>query len=288
MAAVVAAPGFGSGDMAANVDAARRYVARAVEEGADLVCFPETFPGAWRSPITSTPIEDLQRMAAEAAVHVIGGFAEPIGGSDRRCYNTVALIDPEGNEVGRYRRTLPRQAPWIYEGSAYWDFDWVPADQVPTFETALGTIGMLVCSEIYSPELPRILALKGAEIIVMPAGLAGPQRHPGGFGGALYATWRTLAWARAIENLAYTVVCSNVPSEQSRGVALVCSPEEVVMEEEAVGVHVVDLDLERVRWLRSQQDGIVAGPSPWRTKPGVLRDWRRTEIFAANPVIVDG
>lgn len=121
----------------------------------------------------------------------------------------------------------------------------------------------------------------------MPAGLTGPQRHPGGFGGALYPTWRTLAWARAIENLAHTVVCSNVPPPGTRGVALVCSPEEILMEEESVGVHVVDLDLERVRWLRQQQDRIVDGPSPWRTKPGVLRDWRRSEVFQANAGVLD-
>lgn len=288
VAAVVAKPVFGPAEREANIGAARGYVADAAARGAALVCLPETFPGAWRAPVTWTPEAELGAMARDAGVYLVGGFAEPAAGDSRRCYNTLALFGPDGAEIGRYRRTLPRHAPWIYRGGRYWDFDWVPAEDLPVFDTDLGVIGLLVCSEVYSPELARILALKGAEIILMPAGLAGPQRHTSEYSGdALLATWRTLAWARAIENLAYTVICSNVPDQESLGLALVCAPEDIVLEEHAAGVHTADLDLGRVRWLREQQDRVIEGPALWRAKPGVLRDWRRKEIFAANPVLFD-
>lgn len=278
---------FGDGSYEANIKQAEQYVASASARGARLVCLPETYPGQWRQPITSTPIRELSEMAREHGVYLVGGFAEPVDGTGAdgsRCYNTLVLLAPDGSEVGRYRRTLPVQAPWIYRGGDYWDFDWVPADELPVFDTDLGRIGLLVCSEIYSPELPRILALNGAEIILLPAGLTGPQRHAGGYGGALYQTWRTLAWARAIENLAITALCSNIPTPGDKAVSMVCAPEEILLEEHDEGVHVAEIDLERIRWLREQQDRNVRGESPWRTKPGVLRDWRRADLLAANPV----
>ncbi|MBF8184583.1 carbon-nitrogen hydrolase family protein [Nonomuraea sp. K274] len=269
---------FGPDSYAANLRSAEQYVADASARGAQLVCLPETYPGEWRRPITRTPEKELSALARAHRVHLVGGFAEPVGGDTSRCYNTLVLMGPDGSELGRYRRTVPVHAPWIYVGGAYWDFDWVPGDDLPVFETELGRIGMLVCSEVYSPELPRQLALGGAELILMPAGLTGPQRHAGGHGGALFETWRTLAWARAIENLAVTAICANIPDAGDKGVSMICTPEQVALEEYGEGVHVATVDLDRVRWLRREQDRIVAGPSPWRTKPGVLRDWRRTDL----------
>ena len=60
---------------------------------------------------------------------------------------------------------------------------------------------MLVCSELYSPELSRVLMLQGADIIAYPAGGAINELLPG---------WRTLVYARAIENLLFTVACQNL------------------------------------------------------------------------------
>jgi predicted amidohydrolase len=131
-----------------------------------------------------------------------------------------------------------------------------------------------MCSEIYSPELARILALQGAELILMPAGLTSNSS-------SLVDTWRTLVWARAIENLAYTAVCSNVVKEGQGGFSMLCSPEEIVLESGAEGVQVATVDLARVRWLRREQDRLVPEPKPWRTKPGSLRDWRRPDLFDA-------
>lgn len=279
---------FGTGSYERNLEGAAGYVRAAAQQGAQLVCLPETYPGEWREPVTRTPVTALQRMAAENAVYLVGGFAEPVDGDTSRCYNTLALIAPDGTEVGRYRRTVPSHAPWLYRGGAYWDFDWVPADDLPVFQTDIGTVGLLVCSEIYAPEQARILALKGAELILLPAGLTGPVRDPAGYGGALYQTWRTLAWARAIENLAYTALCSNVARDGGQGIAMVCSPEDIVLEQNGEGVHVADVDLERVRWLRAEQDRTVPGESPWRTKPGVLRDWRRKEVLVNNPILLEG
>jgi predicted amidohydrolase len=267
---------FGPDAREQNLAGALRHATEAARQGAQLVCFPESYPGPWRMPITWSPLPELRAIAREVGVHLVAGFAEPLDAAGRRCHNALALIGPDGRDIGIYRRTTPDHAPWIYQGGTYWDFDWVPADALPVFDTDLGRIGLLMCSEVYAPELARVLAVKGAELIVMPAGLMGTKS-------ALVDTWRTLTWARAIENLAYTAICNNIVTEGEQGLAMVCSPEEIVLESRLEGVHVATVDLDRVRWLRDQQDRLVGEPKPWRTKPGNLRDWRRQAVFDANP-----
>ena len=91
-----------------------------------------------------------------------------------------------------------------------------------------------MCSEVYVPEVARALALQGAELIFIPAG---DDKH------RLWETWRTLIWARAIENLAVVATTQNVYGEE-RGLAMVATPEEIVLEETAPGAYYVDVDLD--------------------------------------------
>jgi predicted amidohydrolase len=260
-----------------NLKTAARYAEEAAANGAQILCFPESFPGAWRMPVTWTPVAELCALAEKNNLHVIGSFAEPLDEDGRRCYQSVSLIGPTGKELGRYRRTIPALNPWIYRGGPLWDFDWVQGVQLPVIATDVGNVGLLVCSEVYAPELSRILALKGADIVFMPNGFVPARR-------GLFDTWRTLMWARAIENLFYTVTSSNLPGPSEEGLAMVCSPEDIVLETHGEGLHYAVLDLNRLAWLREQTDERGSEP-PWRTKPGALRDWRRQAIFDANPVL---
>jgi predicted amidohydrolase len=286
---------FGAGARERNLEQVDAYVAEAARQGADLVTLPETYPGEWAAPVTWTPENELNEIAERHGVFLVGGFAEPLDSDGMRCYNTLTLHSPDGVEIGRYRRTTPSHTPWIYKGGRYWDFDWVNATDLPVFETDLGKIGIVMCSEVYATECSRALALKGADIALLPAGLVGPHT-------SLYATWRTLVWARAIENLMFTAVCSNIPvpddaeldESQQGGIAMICSPEEILVEENAEGVFTAALDMERMRLLRSDHDrlgkldDVVYGDLPWRTKPGTLRDWRRDAVLKANPVLLQG
>lgn len=264
----------------------------AASAGADLVVFPESFPGDWRAPVTWTPEVELSTIAKELGIHVIGGFTEPLDAEGVRCFNTLALFGPDGREVGRYRRTTPAHDPWIYKDGPYWDFQWVKSDELPVFQTDIGRLGLLMCNEVFAPELARALAIQGADLVLLPAGLAGP--HVSSF-----EAWRTLIWARAIENLVYTSVSSNVPvveglDEEGRGeraMVMICSPEGMLLEDDRPGVHTADLDLTRLRTLREEQHRRKRPDEPrlpWATVPGNLRDWRRDAVLQANPVLLTG
>jgi predicted amidohydrolase len=282
---------FGPGARQLNLESAEKYVAAAAADGGQLVVFPESFPGEWAAPVTWTPEAELAAMARRYGVYVIGGFAEPTDSAGQRCWNTLALYGPDGAEVGKYRRTTPTGAPWIYKGGRFWDFDWVNAVELPVFQTDLGRIGIVMCSEVYATECSRAMALQGADLTVLPAGLPGPRS-------SLYQTWRTLVWARAIENLMYTAVCGNTlhpdadpDGIKGPGLTMICSPEEILLDTADDGVHTADLDLDRLQFLRDSRDRLPAPDEkdvPWGVKPGNLRDWRRDAVLQANPVLLTG
>jgi predicted amidohydrolase len=252
-----------------NIEMAREYVTEAAKQGAQIICFPETYPGPWKAPLSYSPVKPLEEMASEYGVYIVAGANWPVPGKSDRGYCSEVLIGPKGL-IGRYNRTIPK-GPWIYKGGRFWDFDYQEADELPIFDTPFGKVGILLCSEVYSPELSRILALKGAEIIFLPAGVCKYELHE---------TWRNLLWSRSIENLAYTVTCQNIFGAE-HGLAMICSPEEIVLESLKPGVFIAECDLDRTRWLRAERD-LYGPPMPWKTKPGVLRDWRRSEVFRKN------
>jgi predicted amidohydrolase len=176
---------------------------------------------------------------------------------------------PDGRAPARYRRTHPN-GPWIYTGGPWWEFQYVAGDEFPVFDTRHGKVGLAMCSEVYMPEVSRALALRGAELIFMPAGT--DKRR-------LWATWRTLIWARAIENLAIVVTTQNLLAHSERGLAMVAAPEEILFESTVAGLTVVDVSLDRVRAMRAGRDAVGAS-SDFGAKQGVLGpQWQRPELY---------
>jgi predicted amidohydrolase len=255
------------GEDEANVADAVRMIARAAADGAHFVCFPETYPGPWRMPATFDPTPALVEAAAKHGLHVVFGTLEPIDAQS--AYNLICMAYPDGRAPARYRRTHPN-GPWIYTGGTAWEFQYVPGDEFPVFDTVHGKVGLAMCSEVYMPEVTRALALRGAELIFMPAGKDKKS---------LWATWRTLIWARAIENLAIVVTTQNLFTDADRGLAMVATPEQIVFESMTAGFTVVDISLERVRYLRATRDRIGSSDN-CAVKQGLLGpQWQRPELY---------
>jgi len=250
-----------------NVADAVRTIARAAEEGADFVCFPETYPGPWRMPAKFDPTQAMADAAKKHKIHVVYGTLEPISHNEQTAYNLINMAYPDGHTV-KYRRTHPN-GPWIYTGGEWWEFQYVAGNEFGVFDTEHGKVGLAMCSEVYMPEVARALSLRGAEIIFMPAGT--DKRK-------LWATWRHLIWARAIENLAVVVTTQNMFNHQERGLAMVAAPEEVMCESTAAGMFVVDVSLDRLREMRNSKDE-VGSARDFSAKQGVLGEqWQRPDL----------
>ena len=251
-----------------NIPDAVAAIGRAAAEGAQFVVFPETYPGPWRMPAMFDPSAAIAEAAAKHKVHVVYGTIEPISHNEQTAYNLICMAYPDGRAPVRYRRTHPN-GPWIYTGGTAWEFQYVAGDDFPVFDTTHGRVGLAMCSEVYMPEVSRALALRGAEMIFMPAGKDK---------GKLWATWRTLIWARAIENLAIVVTTQNLFHHGERGLAMVASPEEILFESTVAGMTVVDVSLERVRAMRAARDE-VGSSAEFGAKQGVLGpQWQRPEM----------
>ncbi len=192
-------------DVQANIDKGLGWLERAVTEyEAELVVFPETVTTGYETGLSAEALWDLVDEAPGRITRDVQSAAKSLGvyvvwGSYRRgpqrgeVYNSAILIGPDGDIVGTYDKTHP--APWERREGGGWATAGTRAD---VFETALGNIGMIICYDGDFPELSRLLAVRGADIIVRASAL---QRS--------YDIWYITNSARAYDNHVY-VVASNL------------------------------------------------------------------------------
>ena len=254
-------------DRRKNLEKALLYMENAKAQGVQIICFPEGYPGPWTPPLDYDPIPLLSQGAKENEMFVAAGLIGTVPETKDRYYVKEVFISPKGEVVGEYRRTTPR-GPWIYKGGPLWDFDYQEAGELPVFDTPWCKVGLAICSEVYVPEISRILALKGAELIFLPAGV---PKEP------MWLTWKTLIFARAIENLCFTATTENLFSYSDLGLAMICSPERVLAESKQEGVLVADCDLDHLRMLRGTEDSKTF-PGVKHCKPGIFKQWFRLEF----------
>ena len=107
----------------------------------------------------------LHAAAAELGIHLLYGAYER--GPERGVvYNSAVLVGPDGSTLGVYRKTHPFCTETRSRGG------WVtPGDDVCVVQTELGRIGLIICFDGDFPELSRINALEGAEVICRPSAL---------------------------------------------------------------------------------------------------------------------
>lgn len=246
-----------------NVDHAVELIGRASAEGADLVCFPEFSPGPVRAHdefYDAAPA--LAAAALSAEVNVVWSRTEKcVDGLNRLA---VYVVDRTGATVLRYERTHPATIPWTEEGEGELVS---PGDSFGVFEVDGLTFGIVVCSELWTPEVARIVALRGAEVLLSPAG--------GGFT-SLTRNWQIIAQARAIENLCYLGLTNNLWGDE-QGAAMITGPEHPLAVAGRSEILIAHLDLERLRWLRSEDDSMVE-PKKFDSIPGLLRA-RRPALY---------
>jgi deaminated glutathione amidase len=152
------------------------------------------------SPVPGPVTEPLQEAARRLGVHVVVGTYER-GGERGVVHNAAVHLDRRGEVAGVYRKTHPFCTEMRSRGG------WVtPGDEVCVVETDLGRIGMIICFDGDYPELSRITAVRGAEVIVRPSALLRSAD-----------IWELTNRARAYDNHVY-VVGANATGSDPAGV----------------------------------------------------------------------
>jgi len=258
------------------------YMEEAAKQGAQLICFPEGYPGPYTGPmdscnkLESPPIQMVRKKACELGVYVVAGCLEE---EENGCFKlSEKLIDPKGEVLGNYYRMQPNHPifnKYLMGGKT----DIVPGEDFVIVDTPLGKIGLLICSELFVPELSRIVMLRGADIIVAGGGGAHSTIRT-----RLTDTWRCVARSRAAENIVYVVMNQNMFREKGRGRACIAGPEEMLGERDDVGIIIADADLDRLEYLRTHfYDEVILSPftneeEVYKSRPGQNHD-RRPEKY---------
>jgi nitrilase len=243
-----------------NVDAARALLAEAAAQGAELAVLPEYFclmghkdsdKLAVREAFGSGPIQSFLRDAArEFRMHVVGGTLPLAASDDSHVRNTSLAFSPEGELVARYDkihlfrfdngRERYDESRVIEAGREGAGFD------LHSRDGRTWRIGMSVCYDLRFPELYRALA---ADVLLVPSAFTYTTGQ---------AHWETLLRARAIENLAYVAAPAqggvHENGRRTWGHTMVVDPWGAVIasRDEGAGVVIAELDLGRLRQVRTQ------------------------------------
>jgi len=186
-----------------NLGRVREALTDAARQGAGLAVFPEgtqvRFSADLRAaaePVDGPFCKGLSEAALASGVAVVAGVFEPA--PDGRVYNTAVAFDAEGRLAAAYRKIHLFDALGNSESALV-----APGSEPVVADLAGLRVGFLTCYDVRFPELARTLAVRGADLIVIPAAWAAglfKEEH-----------WVTLVRARAIENTLWIAAAGQVP-----------------------------------------------------------------------------
>ena len=178
-----------TGSASGNIDRFIAAAEKAVPGKVDLILFPEATSAVdtglsyaeVADTIPGSITDQYGELARRKNCYIVAGIDEREGAA---VYNSAVLIDRKGRVAGKYRKVyIPREE--IEVGIT-------PGKDYPVFDTDFGRIGVMICWDVQYPEPARALALRGAEIILLP----------------IWDGNETLIQARAIENQVFLVASS--------------------------------------------------------------------------------
>jgi predicted amidohydrolase len=237
-------------DKATNLEVAARLVREAAAAGAELVVLPEKWNAigppdvlhAAGEPLDGgESVEAMSGWARDLGIVLVGGsITERREGRDKLS-NTSIVFDRDGSPVAVYRKIHLFDVD--VGGHVYRESDAEePGEELVVAEAEGWKVGLSVCYDVRFPELYRILALEGAELVTVPANFT------------LYTGkdhWHLLLRARAVENQLYVAAAAQFgepwPGKPSYGRSLIADPWGIVLAEAPDVETVIVAEVDRAR-----------------------------------------
>ncbi len=245
-----------TGDKKRNIQRAAEMVREAADRGARMVILPEMFNCPYQTKLFPAYAEEfksgetiamLRETAMEKQIYLVGGSIPEREGE--AVYNSSFTFGPRGNLLGRYRKMhlfdvdLPG-GPRVKESSTIGY-----GEKLAVFDTGMCRVGVVICFDVRFPELIRLLALDGVQLVVVPAAFnttSGP------------AHWEMTMRARAVDNQVYLAAASPARDPEAGyviyGHSMIVEPWGEIMAEAGEGEEIIiaEIDLERVEKVRRQ------------------------------------
>jgi predicted amidohydrolase len=234
-----------------NLADADRLTRAAAADGAELVVLPERLDirgsaadyAARAEPLEGRPVTWARDTARELGIDIVAGSIAERREGHERVANTSVHVGPDGELKAVYRKIHMfdvEVAGVTYRESEHSE----PADEIVLSETAQGLrLGLTICYDLRFPELYRILALRGARIVTIPAAFTRVTGE---------AHWEILLRARAIENQVFVIAPGQGrlpgPDRDSYGNSMIVDPwGEVLARAGGEGASFVAADLDLAR-----------------------------------------
>lgn len=239
-----------------NLEELERNLKRIKDENIDLVTLGEMFNCPCQTPCFPVYAEmeqgeTWQRLSALAKKYKIYLSAGSVPEKDKEghVYNTAYVFERQGNQIAKHRKVHLFDIA-VKDGQCYQESATLTAgDQITVFDTEFGKMGICICFDCRFPEIVRLMTLRGARMILVPAAFnmtTGP------------AHWELMFRGRAVDNQCYMIGTSDARDEQagyiSWGHSLVVSPwgDVVTQMDEKPGIQITEIDLDRVDAIREQ------------------------------------
>ena len=258
------------------IEKADEYIKTASKNGVDLLLLPELFEGLYFCQIEnydffskaeevkdSKTLKHFQEMAKEYKIVLPISFFEKSG----NCYfNSLVMIDKDGTIVDLYRKSH------IPTGECYEEkFYFTPGDTgFKVFKTKAGNIGVGICWDQWFPETARILALKGAEILLFPTAIGSEPVLPKDS----KSHWQNVMKGHAAANIMPVLAANRVGVEAMGKSSMKFYGSSFIADQHGDFVTEMNREEEGIRFAEFDLSEIAKERFGW----GVYRD-RRTDLY---------
>ncbi len=260
-----------------NVDHAEAFVREAAAQGANLVLLPELFAHRyfckdqdakffdWAKPTARHPLlKRFSALARELSVVLPISFFEKFGPT---YFNSVAVLDADASMRHVYRKAHIPDGPGYQE-----KFYFTPGNTAfEPVETAVGRIGVLICWDQWFPEPARLLALRGAEVLLYPSAIGteppSPELDSSGH-------WRRVMQGHAGANVMPVAAANRVGEEQGRDTTVIFYGTSFIADHTGAVIKDANRTEQAILHAQFDLDILAATRRDW----GVFRD-RRPELY---------
>jgi len=252
------------GDFQVNLSRMEQFVREIVLARPDtnLIVFPELITSGYENTkeefaklaekidLSSDSINRMSALCVAHKLNIVYGLPEAAPDISALYYNSMVMLGEDGSILGSYRKVHP------FDTEKVWCR---PGNEIKAFDTPFGRVGMMICWDAAFPEISRIYALQGAELLIVSTNWENPYSED----------WDLLTRARAFDNTLHLISANRIGRDKELsffGHSNIISPVGKVitsLDEEAEGIIHAKLDLSTTAQLREEYYTFFKDRQPW-------------------------